>query len=177
MRITSKEIFLRSLEIEDLHEFYDWSKDSEITQYSLSAYNYPQSKTDISKWLASVNDSDKVITFGICCLKTNKLIGYTGIASISYLNRSGEYFILIGDKKYWNKGIGTDVTKIITKYGFDTIGLHRLELTAFSLNSAATKAYVNAGYQLEGILRESVYRNGEFLDKVLMSILSSEKRK
>ncbi|MFG5068310.1 GNAT family N-acetyltransferase, partial [Vibrio cholerae] len=39
---------------------------------------------------------------------------------------------------------------------------------------AAIKAYENAGYQHEGIKRESGYRNGRFMDKVQMSVLSRE---
>ncbi|MCR9689371.1 GNAT family N-acetyltransferase, partial [Vibrio cholerae] len=35
-------------------------------------------------------------------------------------------------------------------------------------------AYENAGYQHEGIKRESGYRNGRFMDKVQMSVLSRE---
>lgn len=177
MKLTSKNVYLRSLEAEDCNEFYHWSQDREVTQYSLSAYAYPQSKSKITQWLSNINDTNKTVTFGICCTKTEQLIGYTGIASISALNRCGEYFILIGDKTYWGKGIGTDVTKLITNYGFETLGLHRIELTAFSNNSAASNAYKRAGYTHEGTMRQAGYRNGQFIDKVMMSVLSSDWKK
>ncbi|WP_193746142.1 GNAT family N-acetyltransferase, partial [Vibrio parahaemolyticus] len=35
-------------------------------------------------------------------------------------------------------------------------------------------AYENAGYKHEGVMRQSGFRNGEFVDKVLMSVLSTE---
>lgn len=114
------------------------------------------------------------MSFGVCCNESGKLIGYAGISSISSLNRSGEYFILMGDKAYWGKGIGTEVTKVITDYGFNSLGLHRIELTAFSVNPAAIRAYEKAGYQHEGVKRQSGFRNGEFFDKVQMSVLSHE---
>ena len=170
----SKVIKFRALEVDDCNEFYAWSCDKEVTQYSLSSYAYPQSKTDISKWLTGINDSPKTVSFGVCCQETGQLIGYAGIASISQLNRCGEYIILIGDKKYWGKGIGTQVTKFITDYGFNTLGLHRIELTAYSTNYGAIKAYENAGYQHEGIKRQAGYRNGKFVDKVQMAALSHE---
>lgn len=165
---------MRPLEVEDVDDFYLWSCDKEITQFSLSSYVYPKSKTDISKWLTTINDSSKVVSFGVCCSETGDLIGYAGIASISSLNRSGEYFILIGDKTYWGKGIGTEVTKVITNYGFSSLGLHRIELTVFATNPSAIRAYEKAGYQHEGIKRQSGFRNGEFCDKVQMAILSHE---
>ena len=166
--------YLRSLDIEDSEQFYKWSRDREVTVYSLSSYAYPQSKSDIQKWLSTINASSKNISFGVCCTQSDKLIGYAGISDISTLNRSGEYFILIGEKECWGKGVGTLVTKLVTNYAIQTLGLHRVQLTASALNSGAIKAYENAGYQHEGIMRQSGFRNGQFVDKVLLSVLSTE---
>ncbi|MGF1858162.1 GNAT family N-acetyltransferase [Vibrio anguillarum] len=182
MFIEPLKIRLRSLEVEDAEYFYRWSGDREVTQFSLSAYQpislsayaYPQSRSDIAKWLSEINSSSKTISFGIECKESQKLIGYAGISGISSLNRSGEYFILIGDKAFWGKGLGTEVTRLVTNYRFRELGLHRIELTAYCDNVAVIKAYENAGYQHEGIKRESGYRNGRFMDKVQMSVLSRE---
>jgi len=174
MFIESGKVKLRPLETEDAAEFYAWASDREVTQFSLSAYAYPQSKSDITKWLSDINSSAKTVSFGICCQDSGRLIGYAGIASINTLNRCGEYFILIGDKDYWGRGLGSDVTKLVTQYGFESLGLHRIELTAYSINPAAIKAYENAGYVHEGIKRESGYRNGQFLDKVQMAAICYE---
>lgn len=174
MKINTDTLTLRALEMSDAEVFYQWSLDREVTQFSLSSYAYPQSLADIKNWLSTINSSNKVVSFGVCCAKTDQLIGYAGIASISYLNRCGEYFILIGDKAYWGKGIATQVTKLITDYGFKSLGLHRIELTAFTVNSAAVRAYEKAGYQHEGVLRQAGFRHGEFFDKVMMSVLVNE---
>jgi len=172
--IESNLITFRALESEDCQTFYAWANDREVTQFSLSSYAYPQSKADISSWLASINQNTKTISFAICCQQTGSLIGYAGIAAISTLNRCGEFFILIGDKNYWGKGIGTEATQLITEYAFKTIGLHRVELTAYATNPAAIRAYEKAGYQHEGVKRQSGFRNGEFVDKVQMAALCHE---
>ncbi|MEJ2765945.1 GNAT family protein [Photobacterium sp. MCCC 1A19761] len=174
MFLQSKMIKLRPLDVDDTDEFYLWACNREVTQFSISSYSYPKSKTDISKWLAGINNDSKSISLGITCGETGRLIGYAGIASISTLNRCGEYFILIGDKEYWGKGIGTEVTKLVTDYGFKDLGLHRIELTAYATNPSAIRAYEKAGYVHEGVKRQSGYRNGQFIDKVQMSVLSHE---
>ena len=174
MFIKGQAITLRPLEIEDAEVFYLWSQDREITQFSLSSFAYPKSQSDIANWLSLVNQNPKNISFGICCIKTGKLVGYAGIVDISQINRSGEFFILIGDKHYWAKGVATDVTQLITAYGFRDLGLHRIELTAFSDNKAAIRAYEKAGYQHEGIKRQAGFRHGGFYDKVQMSVLVSD---
>ncbi|KXF83325.1 GNAT family N-acetyltransferase [Enterovibrio coralii] len=176
MQLELDDYYLRSLDVEDTEAFYLWSRDREVTLYSLSSYAYPQSRSDIEKWLLAINSSAKNVSFGICSKENDQLIGYAGISGISTLNRSGEYFILIGEKRFWGKGVGTSVTKIVTDYAIRTLGLHRVQLTARALNYGAVKAYENAGYQHEGVMRQSGFRNGEFVDKVLMSVLSTEWR-
>jgi len=174
MLIKSDNIILRALDIEDAATFFQWSQDREVTQFSISSYAYPQSLADIKQWLSTINASNKTVSFGICCADSNELIGYAGITSISYLNRCGEYFILIGNKTYWGKGIATQVTKLITDYGFNSLGLNRVELTAFASNPAAYRAYEKAGYQHEGVLRQAGFRHGEFFDKVMMAALACD---
>jgi len=174
MFMKGQAVTLRSLEAEDAEVFYLWSQDREITQFSTSSYAYPQSQSDIGVWLSKVNQDPKMVLFGICCIKTGKLVGYTGLVSMSQINRSAEYFILIGDKHYWGKGVATNVTQLVTRYAFRDLGLHRVELTAFVDNKAAIRAYENAGYHHEGIQRQAGFRHGGFYDKVLMSVLVTD---
>ena len=131
----------------------------------------------MESWLRNINNDSKTFSLGICLKDTDQLIGYAGIASISNLNRSGEYFILIGHKSHWGKGIATNTTEIITDYGFNTLGLHRIELTAYNENPAAYKAYEKAGYVHEGVKRQAGFRDGKFHDKIIMSALSTEWQK
>ncbi len=79
--------YLRSLDVEDKEAFYKWSCDREVTLYSLSSYAYPQSKSDIEKWLLSINLNAKNVSFGICSKEDDQLLGYAGISGISNLNR------------------------------------------------------------------------------------------
>ncbi|MCE0495281.1 GNAT family N-acetyltransferase [Vibrio salinus] len=174
MLMEAENIYLRSLDVNDAELFYVWSCDRDVTRYSLSSYAYPQSKTDMSSWLSGINSERSNVYFGICCKEDDQLIGYAGISSISTLNRSGEFFILIGNKACWGQGIGTLVTKLVTHYAIKTLGLHRVQLTAYTRNTAAMNAYRKAGYQHEGVMRQAGFRDGQFVDKVIMSVLSTE---
>lgn len=174
MFLEGNEVYFRPLSVEDAEDFYQWACDREVVKYSLSSFSYPKSKYDLETWLKNINNDAKTFSLGICVKDSDKLIGYAGIASISTLNKSGEYFILIGNKSFWGKGIATETTQIITDYGFNTLGLHRVELTAYNLNPAAYKAYEKAGYVHEGVKRQSGFRDGKFHDKVMMSALATE---
>jgi RimJ/RimL family protein N-acetyltransferase len=102
------------------------------------------------------------------------LIGYAGIANISQGNQAGEYFILVGDKRYWGQGIGTAVTRQVVTRGFQQLGLNRIMLTVSVPNEGGVRAYAKAGFQVEGRLRQACYRHHAFHDKLVMSVLRTE---
>ncbi|UOQ83183.1 GNAT family N-acetyltransferase [Hymenobacter sp. 5414T-23] len=79
-----------------------------------------------------------------------ELIGYAGISGISRLNHSGEYFIFIGEKAHWGRGVGTEVTKQVLTLGFTELHLNRIMLTVSEPNVGGVKAYAKAGFKLEG---------------------------
>lgn len=165
-------IKLKALLPENITSFYQWIRDEEAIIYSLSIFQAMKTDRQIEDWyVQSINDKRNsyhgIFVDGV-------FIGYAGISGISNTNKSGEYFIFIGDKKYWGKGIGTEVSKLIVKKAFEELGLNRIMLTVSVPNVGGVKAYERAGFVLEGRFREAAFRNGEFHDKLVMSILKSE---
>ena len=169
-----EKIQYRPLEISDALSFHQWCKNQDAVRYSLSWFQTQRSIHEFEKWLNDILFSKYCFSIGICSSNSGSLIGYAGIADISSINKSGEYFILIGDTSYWGQGIGTEVTKTITSYGFNELDLHRIFLTVSELNHRAVKAYKKAGYKYEGILRDAALRDGKFHNKIVMSLLSTE---
>lgn len=166
------QISLQPLAPENLPLFYEWIKDEEAIIYSLSIFQGMKTDRQIKDWYLQAISDSRCSNHGI--FVDGVFIGYAGISGISTINKSGEYFIFIGDKEYWGKGIGTEVTRKIVKMGFEELGLNRIMLSVSVPNVAGVKAYERAGFVLEGRFREAALRNGEFHDKLVMSILKSE---
>jgi len=167
-------IELKPLHDSHAHYFYNWFQDDEVIRYSLSIFQKLQTKNQVREWLTESIIDTKTFKQGIFLENTDQLIGYAGICDLSVSNKSGEYFIFIGDKKYWSKGIGTEVTEKILEIGFKEMNLNRIMLTVSEPNQGGVKAYLKAGFKLEGKLREACYRDGKFHDKLVMSILKTE---
>jgi diamine N-acetyltransferase len=62
----------------------------------------------------------------------------------------------------------------ILDYVFQELKAHRLWLDVFETNKRAQHVYERLGFRREGILREAIFRDGEFHTQVLMSILDRE---
>ena len=80
----------------------------------------------------------------------------------------------IGELKFRGKGYGSDALRLIFRYGFDELNLNRIGLNVISYNARAVRCYTRVGFQVEGSLRESVLRDGQKYDQILMSILRNE---
>ncbi len=169
-------IELKPLKEQDVQFFYSWINDDEVIKYSLSAFQKMESKQAIDSWFIKLLANRDDLQFGIYCKDTNQLIGYAGISNISKLNKSGEYFIFIGDKSQWGRGISTEVTKRVLEIGFNNLELNRIMLTVSEPNIGGVKSYLKAGFKQEGILREASFRDGQFHNKIVMSVLKMEWR-
>jgi RimJ/RimL family protein N-acetyltransferase len=73
-----------------------------------------------------------------------------------------------------DRGLGTEATQLIVGYGFAQLGLHRISLEVYAFNARARRAYEKAGFVAEGVLRDALYWDGEWVDAVVMSALAPE---
>lgn len=167
-------IHLLPLRLDQAPYFHRWLSDPEVITYSLSVFQELTTLAQVTDWLTRTLQDQRSLTLGIYLAESNELLGYTGIANLSRVNQTGEYFILLGEKRYWGQGIGTAVTKQVVTRGFQELGLNRIMLTVSVPNEGAVKAYLRAGFQVEGRLRQACYRHQAFHDKLLMAVLKSE---
>jgi RimJ/RimL family protein N-acetyltransferase len=81
---------------------------------------------------------------------------------------------MIGDKTYWTQGYGTEAVRLLIKHGFNSLNLNRIFLRVFENNPRAIRAYEKAGFVHEGRERQAEFRDGRYIDVLLMSILKDE---
>jgi RimJ/RimL family protein N-acetyltransferase len=102
-----------------------------------------------------------------------RYIGHVGLRPNDE-EQSGSYRIGIVNPEYWGRGYGTEVTRLMLRYAFETLGLHRVRLRVTAYNHRARRCYEQCGFRVEGIERESFLVDGEWQDDVLMGVLKQE---
>ena len=85
-------------------------------------------------------------------------------------HNSVEFGFLIGDKEWWGKGIGTEIAKKMVAYGFK-LGYHRIGAVSAAYNTRSMNTLKKAGFQIEGIRKSYVLRDGQYHDQTLMSVV------
>lgn len=169
---------LRAPERTDIPKFVEWLNDPEV-RTGLLLY-LPLSLEAEQKWfdnMLTMPAEEQPLVIEIQDNNSWKMIGNIGLHKIDHRCRSAEAGIFIGEKSVWNQGYGTKAMELIVEYGFDTLNLNRIMLDVFADNKRAIRTYEKSGFVHEGRKREAAYKNGTYVDILIMSILRSEWRK
>lgn len=114
------------------------------------------------------------IFFTICSLELDRPIGCTAFVRIDWVGRMATFYIAIAEKENWSKGYGSEATKIMIEYAFDTLNLNRVQLHVSAENERAVKVYQKLGFQIEGTLRQAMFHHNRYSDFYLMAILKED---
>jgi RimJ/RimL family protein N-acetyltransferase len=102
-----------------------------------------------------------------------KMIGYFRTSNHSEINKN----IYIGadiHPDYWGNGYGFESYLKFIPYLFDNYNLNKISLEVLSTNTRAVNLYKKIGFKKEGIKREEIFKNNEFVDSIIMSVLKKE---
>jgi len=122
---------------------------------------------------ASREPNDHVAHFTIADRSTDEVLGATLLWQIDLHNRSAHIGLSLLPAARGH-GLGTEALWVLCRYGFMTLGLHRLQLETLTDNEAMRGAAVAAGFSFEGTLREGAWVDGSFLDDVVYGQLARE---
>jgi len=173
--ISGERVRLRAVENCDLPRFVDWLNDAEVMA-GVGRY-LPLGIDEEEEWFRKIQKRDPIERpFSIDALRdtTWMHIGSCGLFNFDHQAHRAGLGILIGDKSCWDQGYGTETLKLLLEHAFLTLNLHRVDLEVFEHNQRAVKVYINLGFIEEGRLRDYHYRDGEYFDTLIMSILRDE---
>jgi len=120
-----------------------------------------------------LNDPSTIIL--IMCRNSDDLaIGQTAFFRIDWISRAAVFYIAIAEAENWSKGYGSEATRLMVNYAFQTLNLNRIQLHVAIENEAGVKSYQRAGFIIEGTLRQAMFHQGLYCDFYVMGILRQD---
>ena len=169
-----EDFYLREICVSDAKVTHTWRNDADVIEGLGSPYRFVNLQAE-ETWFADYqNNRATQLRLAIVNNKNEKLIGMGSLVKIDSISRSAEFSLQIGDKDFWGMGIGKWVTKSIMSHAFNHLNLNRIYLYVLDENKRAQAVYHAAGFQNEGILREAVFKDGEYKDLIVMSVIRRE---
>lgn len=169
-----EKVILREYRKNDTENVLDYINDFETKKFLTPGIPFPYKFEDELLWYEKNVPSEKgTYSMAIEEKITGEYLGGCGINSLNWKNSVAEIGIFIA-KPFWNKGYGTDAIKLLIKFIFEEMNIHKVKLETYSFNQRAIRCYEKCGFTKEGILREELFREGKYHDIILMSILKDE---
>jgi ribosomal-protein-alanine N-acetyltransferase len=105
-------------------------------------------------------------SFSFVIWKGPNLIGQITLGGVIYGALRGGHIGYWIDKEFANRGYTTRAVEILTRFGFDQLGLHRIEINIRPENAPSCKVAEKAGYLLEGTRARYLHIDGQWRDHV-----------
>jgi [ribosomal protein S5]-alanine N-acetyltransferase len=171
--IKTERLLLRQFVEGDLNDVYKGLSDPEIIKYYGVSYKTPEDTKEQMNFFADLEKNGTGIWWAVCSLDNKIFYGAGGLNSLSKEHKKAEIgFWLLTE--FWGHGIMTEVMPIICKYGFDNLGLHRIEGLVETDNMNCKKAMKKLNFNHEGTMRDCEIKNGNFISLDIYSKLKNE---
>jgi len=147
--LESDRLIFRRLSREHISDDYvDWINDTKVNMYLETRGNYT---IDLLKLYIEQQYKNEIYFWAIHLKDSNKHIGNIKIDPIDLKTSSGEYGILMGDKKNWGKGYAKESSIRIINYCFNELKLSKITLGVVEDNLRAVFLYKKMGFTIDDV--------------------------
>ena len=156
--------------------FAKWGRDAEYLRMLDTSPVRQWSERQYKKWFKEDLEKEKRddFLFLICTLENDEAIGFIELDGVHWSHGESYVGIGIGERECWSKGYGTDAMKVVLRYAFEELNLHRVSLNVFEYNQRAIHSYEKVGVVVEGCERQFLRREGKRWDMIYMGILRAD---
>lgn len=175
--LSTKRLQLRRLRFEDAEGLFPMFSDIEaMPSYGHEPHRSLDDTYELIRRTENFYTQRVAIRWGIVLAGEEKVIGTCGLHHLDLAMQHGEIgYELYRD--YWRQGIMTEAASAVLNYGFDEMGLHRIEAVINKANVASRSLLEKLGFTYEGALRQRSYFQGEFRDERFFGLLKPEWRR
>ncbi len=163
-------VILRPLEERDLGLIACWRNDPNNRRFFFTtSVIYPAGQR---RWFENlISDSNRFV-FAIENME-GKAVGIIGLDKIDRRNQEAEAGPGLLDPHERGKGYVEEAIELLLDYAFGELNLHRVYGACFSFNRVIELLKM-FGFKEEGVLRQAVFTQGKFHDKVILGLLREE---
>ena len=172
--LEGRRIYLRNIGKKHLKGNYiQWFNDQRVCKYN-SHGRFPNSRDKMEIYLKEVNSNNSNLVLAIIYKRGDMHIGNISLQSIDWISRNAEFAIIMGEKRFWGRGVAKEAADLILRHGFVELNLHRIYCGVSQDNIPMQRLAVYLGMKKEGIRRESTFKNGSYRDTVEFGVIRKE---
>lgn len=172
--LMGRRLVLREPTPADGERLFTYTSDAGITRFL--AFDPPRTIEDTRAFIARCEEyrrQDREYVFVIADRGSDEARGVTALRDIDHGTRTAQIGTWVR-REDWGRGVNREAKALLLDYAFRELGLHRVEARIAVENHRSRAAFERIGARQEGVLRESLCKQGRFHDQVLYAILAGE---
>ena len=153
---------LRAMRHSDAADMFEYASRDDVTEFLLwSSHESTAYTEEYLKYVESRYAVGDFYDWAVIYNENGKMIGTCGFASIDTVNNVGELGYVL-NPAYHGLGIAAEAASEVMRFGFEELGMHRIEATFMSGNDASRRVMEKLGMTFEGMARESMFVKGAY---------------
>lgn len=172
--LETERLVLRRMQVSDCYDMYEYARLAEVAEHLTWS---PHVSVDYTKeYLSHLSHHYRLGDFydwALILKKENKMIGTCGFTRFHFPHDSAEVGYVV-NPAYRGCGIAPEALSAVLAFGFETIGLHRIEARFVAENEASRRVMEKVGMRFEGIAREGMRIKERYRDVGTCAILAAD---
>ena len=172
--IETDRLILRRMMVKDYEDMYLYARRPDVTKYlTWKAHTSPMYTKEYLEYIATKYSLGEFYDWAVIDKREQKMIGTCGFTRFDFHSNSAEVGYVL-NPEYWGKGYATEAVKAVVKFGFETIGVVRIEAKYMEGNTASLRVMEKVGMSYEGMMRSALLMENEYKNIGVCSILLDE---
>jgi RimJ/RimL family protein N-acetyltransferase len=173
--LTGQHVVLRELRASDARSLHALLTTEEVSRFISPPPTTVEGFERFIAWALRQRAAGSYACYAVTVQGFDTAIGLFQVREMERGFGTAEWGFALGHS-FWGTGLFQESAELVLEFVFETLGVHRLEARAALLNTRGIGALRKIGAEQECILRQSLERNGQFLDQALFSVLDSDWR-
>lgn len=175
-QLETERLILRAMRVGDAEDMFAYAKNPEVTEFLLwKPHPSPEYTRSYLEYLAGRYRLGQHYEWAMVLRADGHMIGTCGFSRIDCANHCAEIGYVL-NPAYRGRELIPEAAKRVLRFGFDILGMHRIEARYMAGNTASLRVMEKLGMKPEGICRESMLVKGAYRDIGTCAILAREFR-
>jgi len=173
--LVGQHVALREMRTSDAPSLFALLTTEEVARFISPPPSSVEGFERFIQWAARQRSAGSYVCFAVTLAESDTAVGIFQIRSTEPGFGTAEWGFALGSP-FWGTGVFQECAELVLQFAFETVGVHRLEARAALRNARGNGALRKIGARQEGTLRKSFFRNGEYLDQALWTVLDDDWR-
>lgn len=173
--LETKRLLLRRMRPEDAESMFSYASDPEVTRYVLwETHNSIEGSEGFIELAMEGYEQGNFGSWGVTLKETGAFVGTCGFDDCYFPEHARAEVGYVLSRECWGRGIMPEALRAVIHFGFEQLGLNRIESRCIAENMASARVMEKASMVYEGTLRERELIKGSYRDIKIYAILRAD---